>query len=87
MENSYVGFVTALEDYEYTFTDGTPFGIQEDWKRMKTIFIDVMHKGRFIMTLPYKHNPLFKIDIEDVYAKIIEKRPTLRGKHLELYFD
>lgn len=30
---------------------------------------------------------LFKIDIEDVLEKIIEKRPTLRGKHLELYFD
>ena len=30
MENSYVGFVTALEDYEYTFADGTPFGIMED---------------------------------------------------------
>ena len=30
MENSYVGFVTALEDYEYTFADGIPFGIRED---------------------------------------------------------
>ena len=31
-----------------------------------------MHNGRFVMTLPYKHNPLFKIDIEDVFEKIIE---------------
>ena len=30
MENSYIDFVTALEDYEYTFTDGTPFGIKEE---------------------------------------------------------
>ena len=30
MENSYVDFVTALEDYEYTFADGTPFGIKEE---------------------------------------------------------
>ena len=29
LENSYVDFVTALEDYEYTFADGTPFGIRE----------------------------------------------------------
>ena len=29
MENSYIDFVTALEDYEYTFADGTPFGIKE----------------------------------------------------------
>lgn len=54
---------------------------------MKTILIDVMHKGRFVMTLAYKYNPLFTIDINDVFEKIIEKRPTLRGKHLELYFD
>ena len=30
LENSYVDFVTALEDYEYTFADGTPFGIKEE---------------------------------------------------------
>ena len=30
MENSYVDFITALEDYEYTFADGTPFGIKEE---------------------------------------------------------
>ena len=30
LENSYVDFVTALEDCEYTFADGTPFGIKEE---------------------------------------------------------
>ena len=30
LENSYVDFVTALEDYEYTFADGAPFGIREE---------------------------------------------------------
>ena len=30
LENSYVDFVTALEDYEYTFADGTPFGIKNE---------------------------------------------------------
>ena len=30
LENSYIDFVTALEDYEYTFADGTPFGIKEE---------------------------------------------------------
>lgn len=30
LENSYVDFVTALEDYEYTFADGTPFGIKKE---------------------------------------------------------
>ena len=54
---------------------------------MKTIFIDVMHNGRFIMTLKYKYNPLFTIDTNDVIKKIIEKRPTLKVNELELYFD
>lgn len=30
LQNSYVDFVTVLEDYEYTFADGIPFGIKED---------------------------------------------------------
>ena len=30
MENSYIDFVTALEDYEYTFADGETFGIKEE---------------------------------------------------------
>ena len=30
LENSYVDFVTALEDYEYTFADGIPFGIKKE---------------------------------------------------------
>ena len=30
LQNSYVDFVTVLEDYEYTFADGTPFGIKEE---------------------------------------------------------
>lgn len=30
LQNSYFDFVTVLEDYEYTFADGIPFGIKED---------------------------------------------------------
>ena len=30
LENSYVDFATALEGYEYTFADGTLFGIKEE---------------------------------------------------------
>ena len=54
---------------------------------MKTIFIDVMMKGRFIFTLRYRHNPLFRIDMQDVERAIIEKRTSLKGKQVELYFD
>ena len=54
---------------------------------MKTIFIDVVYKKRFVMKLTYKYHPFSTIEIEDVFRKIIKKRPELRGKHLELYFD
>ena len=46
-----------------------------------------MMNGRFIFTLRYRHNPLFRIDMQDVERAIIEKRPSLNGKHVELYFD
>lgn len=53
----------------------------------KTIFVDVMKEGRFIFTLRYKYCPLFKIDLNDIYEKVLEKRPTLRKDKIELYID
>ena len=43
-------------------------------------FIEVISYTRDTVSIPVS-------DIKDVFEKIIEKRPTLRGKHLELYFD
>lgn len=53
----------------------------------KTLFVDVMNEGRFIFTLRYKYCPLFKIDLNDIYEKVLEKRPTLRNDKIELYID
>ena len=53
----------------------------------KTVFVDVMLDGRFQFTMPYKFCPAFKLDIEDVNKKVLEKRPSLRGKNYELWID
>lgn len=50
----------------------------------KVAYFDVMHKGQFIFQLAYEYCPLFRINIEDVCKKAVEKRPTLRGKEIEL---
>ena len=53
----------------------------------KTLFVDVMKDGRFLFTMPYRHCPLFKLDLNDVYAKVYEKRPSLKGQKIEIYID
>lgn len=52
---------------------------------MKTITFDVMYDGKFIMQHTHKWCPAFPIDLEKVVEEIYEKRPSLRGKYLELY--
>lgn len=52
---------------------------------MKTIVFDVMCGDRFVMQYPYKWCPAFPIDKEKIVEEIITKRPTLRGKRIELY--
>lgn len=53
----------------------------------KTIFIDIMLGDRFLFTMPYKYCPLFKINIQDIYKKVIDKRPSLFNKEITLYVD
>ncbi len=53
----------------------------------KVLFIDVMLHDRFVFTLKYSYCPLFKIDLDDVYSKVIEQKPTLKGKPFEIYVD
>ena len=54
---------------------------------MKTLFIDVMHKDRFVCTFRYRYSPLFKLDINDIARKFLASRPSLKGKQLELYLN
>lgn len=53
----------------------------------KVLFVDVMLHDRFIFTLRYQYCPLFKLDLQDVYSKVIEKRPSLKGKPIEIWLD
>lgn len=52
---------------------------------METILFDVMKDGKFIMQFRYTWAVVFKLDLNDVYNKLIEKRPSLRGVPLELF--
>ena len=53
----------------------------------KVLFVDVMLHDRFIFTLRYQYCPLFKLDLHYVYSKVIEKRPSLKGKPIEIWLD
>ena len=52
---------------------------------MKTIVFDVMCEGRFVMQFKYRWCPVFKFNLADVEREIFAKRPTLKGKRLELF--
>lgn len=52
---------------------------------MKTVIFDVMCNGKFIMQVKYKWCPAFPINLEEVMNETVTKRPTLKGKHIELY--
>lgn len=54
---------------------------------MKTLFIDVMLKGRFVCTLRYKYCPIFPINSKDLHDFVISKRPTLRNQPFNVVFD
>jgi len=34
---------------------------------------------RFVASMRYPHNRLFKLDLDDLYLWILSKRPTLKG--------
>lgn len=54
---------------------------------MKTIFLDIMLRGRYICTLKYKYCPLFAINEKDMKEFIISKRPDLEGQPFNVEFD
>lgn len=53
---------------------------------MKTIFVDVMMNGHFVMQFRYRYSALFPIDINDVRDKATELLPSLRGKDFNVEF-
>lgn len=53
----------------------------------RVLFVDVMMDDRYIFTMRYDRCPAFKIDLNDVYNKIVARRPSLSGKEFEIYID
>lgn len=47
---------------------------------MNTILIDIMTCGgaKFYGTLRYEYNPLFKLDIAEIFTWVLERRPILK---------
>lgn len=54
---------------------------------MKTLFIDIMLRGRFVHTLRYRYCPAFPPREEELRAFVIGKLPTLRNKPFKILFD
>ena len=52
---------------------------------MKNIVFDVMCNGRFVMQFTYRWCPAFAINLDDVLREVLVKRPTLKGKRVELF--
>lgn len=40
---------------------------------------------RFVETMRYEYNPLWRLDINALYAWIVDKRPSLKGKPFNIY--
>lgn len=51
---------------------------------MKTVVFDVMCKGAFVIQHRHKWDGIFPINIQVVLEEILERRPDLKGKHIEL---
>jgi len=46
-----------------------------------------MYKGRFVCTMTYEFNPIFKFSFDDLFEFIYQKRPSLRNKKIEIYME
>lgn len=54
-------------------------------KAFEIIPIDVMQGGRFVVTIRYRHCPVFRLDFEDICTKIFKRRPSLQDKDFCFY--
>lgn len=54
---------------------------------MKKVKFDIMYKGRFVCTMTYEFNPIFKFSFDDLFEFIYQKRPSLRNKKIEIYME
>ena len=51
---------------------------------LKTIYLDVMEKGRFICQVAYKYYPLFPLDLQKLSDYVKRQRPSLRNRNINI---
>lgn len=54
---------------------------------MKTVYLDIMLGGLFVVQLPYKVNPIFPVTDKELREYVVSKRPTLRNKKFVIAFS
>ena len=54
---------------------------------LKSLYLDIMIKDRFITQIPYPYCPLFPIDSEELRSFIEDKRPSLKNKDFRIEFS
>ena len=53
----------------------------------KALFYDVMSGDRFVCTMRYDYLPCFGVKLEEIYAQLLAKRPSLRSKRFSIFID
>ena len=53
----------------------------------KALFYDVMSGDRFVCTMRYDYLPCFGVKLEEIYAQLRAKRPSLRSKRFSIFID
>lgn len=54
---------------------------------MKLIYLDIMVRGMFVAQLPYRYNPIFALEADELRDYVISKRPTLKNKKFTIEFS
>ena len=54
------------------------------FKGYKVIYFDIMLHGKFVCQIAYKYCPIFRLDINDLMREVYERRPSLKGKPIEV---
>lgn len=53
----------------------------------KSVYLDIMLKGRFIKQLRYEYCPIFDVKAKDLKKFVESKMPSLKGKGYNINFS
>lgn len=52
--------------------------------KAKTIYLDIMSKDRFVCQMKYKYSPIFPLDMNEMRAYALRKRPSLKRQDFRI---